>query len=322
LAWGLSNGYADLAYWGIATADTTTPLGDDNAPDPTRTKRKVKKPQAAEPGGGQPSAAAGRTVTKSERPPGSSPGPKAGVPPEPVWATEPMATPKLATLPKPATQGVPPRIPNWDRSSVSAAWADDGSDDAGQTSLPPRPPHVHEQGLGHGQRKIRFNATTAVVVLTSLLVVVVAVTIVVVLLRNSPSTAPRATPTTTVPTPDTTRLVAATQAADRVASTALLALHAMKGIPTPVTVAAVVNPYVNYLQSYAVVLSGADVPEAASSSVSNALAQIGEDVQFLSTINGLRAVKLGAYLEQFSEDDALFRNALGKLEHALGASKT
>jgi hypothetical protein len=182
---------------------------------------------------------------------------------------------------------------------------------------------VHEHGHRHGERKVRFNATTAVIVLASLLVVVVAMTVVVLLLRNSPSTAPRAAPTTTVNSTDSTaRLVTATQAADRAASTALLALHAMKGIPTPVTVAAVVNPYVTYLQNYAVVLSGADVPESAHSSASNALAQVGQDVQFLSTINGLRAVKLGAYLEQFSEDDALFRDALGKLEHRLGVPKT
>jgi hypothetical protein len=320
LAWGLSNGYADLAYWGIATADTTTPLGDDNAPDPTRTERNVTKPPAAEPGGAQPPAAAPRSVTESERAAESRPGPRVDVPPEPVWATEPMPTPKLATLPKPSTQGVPPRMPNWDRSSVSAPWPDDRSDHAGETTLPLRTVHGH--GHEHGQRRSRFNATTAVIMLASLFAVLVATTIVLVLLRNSPSTPTRTAPSATVAPSDPTRLVAATRVADQDANTALLALHAMKGIPTPDKVAALVNPYVAALQSYAIVLSGADVPATARSSVSNALAQVGQDVQFLSTINGLRSVKLGSYLEQFSEDDALFQNALGKLEQHLGASTT
>lgn len=316
MAWGLSNGYADLAYWGIATADTTTPLSDDNAPDPTWKRRTDKRPQAREPGVAGPTAAARSAVVESESSAGAGPSREADVPPEPVWASEPLVTPKVTTLPKQATEAVPPRIPNWERASVSASWPDVQWEHASETTLPHRPLHAH------GRRSRRAGAVTAGIVLASLFAIFLAVTVVMVLLHHSTNTTPASAPTATVTSSDSTRLVAATKVADRATSTTLLELHALKGIPTPVAVAAVVNPYLSALQRYAIVLSGADVPATARTAAAVALAQVGDDVQSMSTINGLPALRLGSYLEQFGKDTAQFQHALATLEHDLGAPTT
>ena len=315
MAWGLSNGYADLAYWGIATVDTT-PVSDDNAPDPMRKWRTDKRPQASEPGVAGPTAVARSAVMESESSAGSGPGPEADVPPEPVWASEPLVTPKLATLPKQATAAVPPRIPNWERASVSAVWPDVEWEHASEPTLPHRSLHAH------GRRSRRAGAMTAGLVLASLFVIFLAVTVRVVLLHHSTNTTPASAPTAVVTSSDSTRLVAATKVADRATSSTLSELHALKGIPTPVAVAAVVNPYLSALQRYALVLSGADAPATARTAAAVALAQVGDDVQSMSAINGLPALRLGSYLEQFGKDTAQFQHALATLEHDLGAPTT
>jgi hypothetical protein len=201
---------------------------------------------------------------------------------------------------------------------MAAAWPGATSDHADET-IPPRPVQDHV----HRQRRPRSHATTAVIVLASLLAFLVAITIVLVLLRNSPSTTARTAVTPTVTNAASTKsLLAATQVADRNTNTTLLALHAMKGIPTPVTVSALINRYVTSLQSYANALSGANLPATVRPAAALALAQVAEYVQFVSTVNGLRAVNLGTYLEQFGKESALFQIALGTLEHHLGASTT
>jgi hypothetical protein len=163
---------------------------------------------------------------------------------------------------------------------------------------------------------------TAGIVLASLFAIFLAVTVVMVLLHHSTNTTPASAPTATVTSSDSTRLVAATKVADRATNTTLLELHALKGIPTPVAVAAVVNPYLSALQRYAIVLSGADAPATARTAAAVALAQVGDDVQSMSTINGLPALRLGSYLEQFGKDTAQFQHALATLEHDLGAPTT
>jgi len=171
-----------------------------------------------------------------------------------------------------------------------------------------------------------------------LVAVFVAVTVVMVLLHhsaNSTSTGAAPPPAVTssgsttgaappaaVASSGSTRLVAATQVADEATSTTILGLHALKGIPTIVTVAALINPYVSSLQQYANALPGTDVPATAQTAAANALALVGEDVQFLSTINGLQPVRLGSYLEQFGHNAAQFQKALATLEHDLGAPTT
>ena len=316
MAWALSNGCAHLPYWGIATADTTTSLSDDKAPNATQTRRAGKRPQASERGGARPTAAARISVMEAST--GSGPDHEADVPPEPVWAPEPMVTPKMATLPEPAAEAVPPRIPNWERSSVSvsASSPDARWEHAGETAPLHRPVHAHER------QSRRTHATTTAIVLASLVAVFVAVTIVMVLLHHSANATTGATPRTAVTPSASAHLVAATKTADGVTSATRAELLALKSIPTPVTVAALINPYVSSLQQYATVLSGADVSATARTAAADALALAGQDVQFLSTINGLQPIRLGTYLEQFGKDAAQFQKALGTLEHDLSASTT
>jgi hypothetical protein len=229
-----------------------------------------------------------------------------------------MVTPKMATLPEPAAEAVPPRIPNWERSSVSvpASWPDARWEHAGETAPPHRPVHAH------GRQSRRTRATTTAIVLASLVAVFVAVTIVMVLLHHSTNATTGATHTAPVTSSHSTHVVAATKTADGVTSTTRSELHALKGIPTLVTVAALINPYVTSLQQYAAVLSGAHVSAKARTAAAQALALARQDVQFLSSINGLPSIRLGSYLEQFGKDAAQFQKALGTLEHDLGASTT
>jgi hypothetical protein len=176
------------------------------------------------------------------------------------------------------------------------------------------------QGNEHEQRSRRIRVTTTAIVLASLFVVFLAVTVLMVVLHHSAPTG-KAT-TATVTSSDSARLVAATNVADEATSTTRSELHQLKGIPTPDTVARLINPYVTALQRYAIVLSGTDVPAHARSSAAEALAQVGDDVQDLSPINGLRAVRLGTYLETFGRNAAQFQKALGTLEHDLRSPAT
>ena len=110
-------------YRGIPTADTTTPLSDDNAAEPTRTRRKEKSTAAPESEGATSRETARRpakksvSATRSSKPKAAqpdAPGPRrathrparmptsatpalhvqTGVPPKPVWAPEPIVTPR------------------------------------------------------------------------------------------------------------------------------------------------------------------------------------------------------------------------------------
>ena len=318
MAWGLSNGYADLAYWGIATADITTPLSDDNALDPARNRALGNGPQASEPGHTLPTAAARSPFMASNRAAGSGPRHAADGPPEPVWTPEPIVTPKVGTLPAPVAEVMPPRMPNWDRSAVSASWPDAGWELAGETTAPHRPVPAH------GRRRRRTRATTAVIVVSSLVTFFVAVTGVMVLLHHSATANATAgtAPTKAVTSSGATQLVAATRVADGATTKTGSELHALKGIPTTVTVAAVINPYVTSLQQYAAALSGPGVPAAARIAADDARALVDQDVQFLSTINGLQPIHLGSYLEQFGKNATQFQRSLGTLEHDLDASPT
>jgi hypothetical protein len=235
-----------------------------------------------------------------------------------VWTPEPIVTPKVATLPAPAAEVVAPQIPDWDRSAVSASGSspDAGSELAGETAPPHRPVPAH------GVPRRRNRATTAVIVLASLVTFFLAVTAVMILLHHSANATAGTAPTGTVASSDSTQLLAATRVADGATATTGSELHSLKGIPTTVAVAAVVNPYVATLGQYEDTLSGPGVPAAARTAVADARALVGQDVQFLSTINGLEPIRLGSYLEQFGKNAAQFQLALGTLEHDLGASTT
>jgi hypothetical protein len=156
-------------------------------------------------------------------------------------------------------------------------------------------------------------------VLASLFVVFVVVMVVMVLLHHSDNPPARAAAKTRVISPGTARLQTATKAIDTDANTTLLALHALKLIPTPVKVATVINPYVSNLQHYQTVLSGVKVPAAARGAAAEVRSLLSRDVPSFATIDGLPPLRLGAYLEEFGTGLAQLQKDLGTLEHALRA---
>ncbi len=109
----------------------------------------------------------------------------------------------------------------------------------------------------------------------------------------------------------------ATRAADGATTAARSKLDTMTGFPTVTKVAPVINPYVASLQDYKTVLARTHAPTAARRAAVTAAALVTSDVQFLSTINGLPSLRLGAYFEQFGRDATQLQNALGTLEGEL-----
>jgi hypothetical protein len=82
-------------------------------------------------------------------------------------------------------------------------------------------------------------------------------------------------------------------------------------------VATEINPYISSLQLYAAFLSGRKVPEPAQSAAASAEAQVSRDSKFLSTIDGLPPLQLGAYLEQFETQATQLQATLSTLEQNL-----
>jgi hypothetical protein len=159
--------------------------------------------------------------------------------------------------------------------------------------------------------------TTAV--LASLFVVFVVVMVVTVLLHHSDNPPAGTASTSAAVSPATARLQAATKSMSSSASAARSAMHSLSGIPTTVTVAAVINPYLSSLRHYQTVLSGAEVPTSARRAAANARALASRDVQSLATIDGLPSLLLGSYLEAFGSGVTHLQKDLGTLEHALRA---
>jgi hypothetical protein len=224
-------------------------------------------------------------------------------------------TPKVAVLPEPVDEAVPPPIPNWEYSSAS--WPDEPYEDAISTTRPPRPVHSVEETHRHHSRRSRAFMTTAV--LASLFVLFVVVMVVMVLLHHSANPPAGKASTAAVIAPGTARLQTATKAIDTDANTTLLALHALHGIPTPVQVATVVNPYVSNLQHYQTVLSGVKVPTAARGAAAKVRSLLSRDVPSFATIDGVPPLRLGSYLEELGTGLTQLHKDLGTLEHALRA---
>ena len=226
-------------------------------------------------------------------------------------------TPKLALLPQPDTEVVPPPIPNWESASASTSWPDEPGEHASAPVRGPEP--VHAAAAPPQERPRRSRAFTTTLVLGGLLVAFLAVTIVMVLLHNSGDATPGPTSTAVVVSHDASQLKTATQSVHTDISTARSKLLALHGIPTIAKVTAVMNPYVSSLQHYERVLSGVPVPKPARGAAASVRALVSKDVQSLGTINGLAPLGLGSYLEQFGTGAAKLQKELGTLEHALRA---
>jgi hypothetical protein len=96
------------------------------------------------------------------------------------------------------------------------------------------------------------------------------------------------------------------------------AFAAMKGLPTPATVAVITNPYVDSLQLYAAILAESAVPPSARAADRQVSAQVRSDIDFLESINGLAPVELGTFLKSFYVHAAMLQAQLGALERVLG----
>jgi len=165
----------------------------------------------------------------------------------------------------------------------------------------------------------RSRTFTTSVVLAGLLVVFVAVTAILVLLHHSTNAPATTAPKAAVAAP-AARLQTATQAVDFDTSNTRATLDSLRGIPTPVKVASVINPFVSALQYYQFVLNGAEVPNNARAAALKVRASVSRDVDSLSTINGLTPFALGSYLEKFGTGTAQLQKELGTLERALRTS--
>ncbi len=118
-------------------------------------------------------------------------------------------------------------------------------------------------------------------------------------------------------TANASQIQTATDAVDSATTAARVGLAALSSFPTPANVATEINPYLSSLQLYASFLSGRKVPEPAQSAAASAEAQVHQDLNFLSTIDGLPPLQLGAYLEQFETRATQLQTILSTLEQNL-----
>jgi hypothetical protein len=235
--------------------------------------------------------------------PASGPAHAVDAPPKPVWPTEP------------ARAVEPPQIPDWGRAPT--ALSDARWEHASEAS--PRPWQAPSDPAAR-----RTRAFKVTIVLASLVVVLVAVAIAVTSLHHptSRATSPAAPSTSAVSSSDVAQVRAATAAADAATTKARNQLHALTGWPTVTHVARVINPYVAALERYNSVLTMATVPESARTAAVSADVLVARDMQSLSTINELPALKLGTYLQEFTLDAAQLQTNLANLQQKLHPSNT
>jgi hypothetical protein len=307
----------------IAPTDTT-PLSDENAPDPPRPSAPRKKAQAPKPQGAlrvdvarrptkdsdpgsekkpqRPAKAGAKTdsrpESRSDRSAPAAPDPKVKAAPKPVWTDR--------------TTEAPPRIPNWEHDVESTSRPDVPWEHDHETRIGDVPVHVVPLT---GQRR-RSRVFVVAVVLLCLLFAYVAVAAILSSRHNPPAATagPRAASPSEV---SIAQMEAATVAADRATVTTRSKLEAIPGIPTLTNVAAVILPYVTSLERYETALTGTVVPAAARTSVAGVRSLVAQDLQFLDTLDGLRSLGLGTYLAEVVKRSTQLQTVFGQVEGAL-----
>ena len=154
-------------------------------------------------------------------------------------------------------------------------------------------------------------------VVVGCLLVAALVAAVVVSWVHNPTAATVRTPaasTSGVPSAAVSRVQAATQAAGVATLLTRSKLDDISGIPTLANVTVIINPYVSSLQRYETALRGTTVPAGARSSVNGVRSLVQQDAQFLSTINGLPSLDLGAYLAEVSKRSTQLQMAFSAVE--------
>ena len=311
MARGLSLAPLDLAYWGISTADTTSPLNDGGAGGARRTRPGRNKVQAPDPRSGRNVAAVQHSLKES----GS------GATPKPNRSAEKGRDVDIAPLPtwEPAPDVTPPKIPNFEPAPTSASKAEAHWELAGDPPFPSGILHPRPAGRQGPRRPSRTVITLSV--LACVVVVLVAATAIVASLDNpTPAGPPAASTPKALSSSEISRARSATESALTATTKAQQGLHSLTGIPTIPTVTAVITPYISSLQQYQAFLAGSKVPAAARGARNNAAAVVNRDLQHLDTINGLASLRLGAYLEQFGTDKVELQTTLSTFEQVLRTS--
>jgi hypothetical protein len=314
----------------IPPADTT-PLSDENAPDPTRPSPQRKKAQAPKPHGAVRVDATRRSLKDTDpgsekKPPRQTKAEAKTVPAleSPLDRSAPRVPEAgVKTAPKPEwapdrpTEG-PPRIPNWESAFASTSRPDARWQRGDETTVPDAPVHVAPLT----RRRRRSRVFVVAVVLLCLLFAFVAVAAI----RSShhnPTAAtlgPRAPSTSEVSSSEVARVELATYAADRATITTRSNLKAISGIPTLTNVAAIILPYVTSLQRYETALAGTVVPAAAQSTVGGVRSLVRQDLQFLGTLDGLPSVGLGTYLAEVGRRSTQLQMAFSEVVGDLRAA--
>jgi len=162
--------------------------------------------------------------------------------------------------------------------------------------------------------------TTAAIAACILLVVVVGAVVLGSVHRNpsSPAASPPTTASTAPPSAAAiSQVQSATDAVDSATTGARAGLDSLSGFPTPSNVSTVINPYIASLRLYEAYMSGAAVPEVAQPAAATAEAQVGHELTFLETIDGLPPIRLGAFLQEFATDSTQLQTSLTTLEQDL-----
>jgi hypothetical protein len=200
-------------------------------------------------------------------------------------------------------------------SRPDAQW-----EDAHETTVPDVP--VHAAPLTRRRRLRQSRAFVTACVLLCVIVAAVAAAAIVSSFHNPTvsSAGPRTTSTPEISTSGVSRVKTATDAADSATTAARSNLDAITGIPTTTNVAAIINPYVTSLQRYETTLSGTAVPAAARTGVDGVRSLVGQDVQFLTTINGLPSLGLGTYLAELGKRLTQLQTTFSEVQRELRAA--
>ena len=156
-----------------------------------------------------------------------------------------------------------------------------------------------------------------------MLVCLVVAVVAILSSRHSPTTPTAhsgAAPNSQVSSAAVSRVEAATDAAAAATAMTRSALSGIPGIPTLTNVAAIINPYVTSLQRYETTLARTPVQGQAQTAVGGVRSLVRQDVQFLSSVNGLPSLDLGTYLAEVARRSAQLQMAYSEVKGALHAS--
>lgn len=245
------------------------------------------------------------------------------VAPEPVWESKAAPVAQVAPTWRSEPEPKPRPIPGWQpdpplKSESEMLWGR-------QPEKAPRSRQVVTRTRRRARRRSRQRALLATVALACVLVVFVAVAVIVYSLHRPSHTfdgrlasASHGTSSTTGTSSGVSAFRTATDVATFATTTTRTKLLPLPVFPTPATVAAVVDPYIATLRRYGAFLSANRAPATIQSAAARTEAQVSGDLTFFSSLHGLTAPQLGAYLDRFLTETAQLQGTLAALNQELG----